>query len=149
MAVLHVDWLETTSIHGAEHGATISLILDRSEPGQGPRLHRHPYDETWVVEEGNIAFVYFQAAHDRPPARLEFPRWIVDAGLLDDVMTVVRAETIAATGYPYAIEAADAVAVISAHDRAQFYAAFQQFADRENLAFSFSRKSLSKNRRRV
>lgn len=100
-------------------------------------------------QRSDLAFVYFQAAHDRPPARLEFPRWIVDAGLLDDVMTVVRAETIAATGYPYAIEAADAVAVISAHDRAQFYAAFQQFADRENLAFSFSRKSLSKNRRRV
>ena len=96
-----------------------------------------------------LAFVYFQAAHDRPPARLEFPRWVLDAGLLDEVMTVVRAETIAATGYPYAIEAADAVAVISAHDRAQFYATFQEFADREGLAFSFSRKALSKNRRRV
>jgi molybdate-binding protein len=82
-------------------------------------------------------------------ARLEFPRWVLDAGLLDDVMTIVRAETIAATGYPYAIEAADAVAVISAHDRAQFYMTFQEFADREGLAFSFSRKALSKNRRRA
>jgi mannose-6-phosphate isomerase-like protein (cupin superfamily) len=32
------------------------LILDHSEPGQGPRLHRHPYDETWVVQEGSLAF---------------------------------------------------------------------------------------------
>jgi quercetin dioxygenase-like cupin family protein len=47
---------------GADHGATISLIFDTSEPGQGPRLHRHPYDETWVVEEGNVTF---QAGEER------------------------------------------------------------------------------------
>lgn len=27
---------------GAEHEASISLILDHSPPGHGPRLHRHP-----------------------------------------------------------------------------------------------------------
>lgn len=96
-----------------------------------------------------IGFVYFQAALDRPPARIEFPRWLLDAGLLDQVMDVVRAEVIAGTGYPYPIEAADAVAVISVVDRAQFYAQFQEFAEREGLRFSFSRKALSKSRRRV
>jgi hypothetical protein len=96
-----------------------------------------------------VGFVYFQAALDRPPARLEFPRWQLDAGLLDQVMEVVRAEVIAGTGYPYPIEAADAVAVISAHDRAAFYALFQSFAEREGLRLSFSRKALSKSRRRV
>ncbi len=45
-----------TNIPGSETGASISLILDQSEPGQGPRLHRHPYDETWVVHEGNLTF---------------------------------------------------------------------------------------------
>lgn len=96
-----------------------------------------------------VAFVYFQAATDRPPARLELPRWVLDAGLLDDVMRVVRAETIAGNGYPYPIESADAVAVISAPDRAQFYALLQDFAADAGLALSFSRKALSKNRRRV
>ena len=48
--------LENAHLIGADHGATISLILDRSEPGDGPRLHRHPYDETWVVVEGNVTF---------------------------------------------------------------------------------------------
>jgi hypothetical protein len=97
----------------------------------------------------SIAFVYFQAALDRPPARLELPGWVLDAGQLDAVMDVVRAEVIVGNGYPYPIEAADAVAVISLEDRRQFYALFQEWADREELPFTFSRKALSKSRRRV
>jgi len=96
-----------------------------------------------------VAFVYFQAALDRPPARVEFPRWVLDAGLLDQVMDTVRAETIVGNGYPYPIEAADAVAVITTEDRARFYRLFQEFAEREGLPFGFSRKALSKSRRRV
>jgi mannose-6-phosphate isomerase-like protein (cupin superfamily) len=46
----------TGNMRGADHGASITLILDHSEPGHGPRLHRHPYDETWVVHEGHLTF---------------------------------------------------------------------------------------------
>jgi quercetin dioxygenase-like cupin family protein len=56
MPIISAGTLATGNLKGAEHGATISLILDHSEPGQGPRLHRHPYDETWVVQEGNLTF---------------------------------------------------------------------------------------------
>jgi hypothetical protein len=100
-------------------------------------------------QKGDIAFVYFQAAVDRPPARLEFPRWVLEAGLLDRTLDAVRAEVIAGNGYPYPLEAADAVAVIAVPDRAQFYSVFQQFAERRGLALTFSRKALSKSRRRV
>ena len=100
-------------------------------------------------QQGDVAFAYFQASADRPPARLEFPRWLLTSGRLDAVMDALRAETIAGNGYPYPLEAADAVAVISMTDRAQFYALFQDFAARSGLAFDFSRKSLSKSRRRV
>src|SRR5690349_12097489 len=44
------------NIKGIDYGATVSLILDHSQPGEGPRLHRHPYDETWVVLDGNLTF---------------------------------------------------------------------------------------------
>jgi mannose-6-phosphate isomerase-like protein (cupin superfamily) len=56
MPLINPSSLPTGNVKGADHGATISLILDHSEPGCGPRLHKHPYDETWVVIAGNITF---------------------------------------------------------------------------------------------
>jgi mannose-6-phosphate isomerase-like protein (cupin superfamily) len=62
MPVINVAMLDDRTLKGVDHGATISLILDESEPGRGPRLHRHPYDETWVVERGDLTF---QVGDDR------------------------------------------------------------------------------------
>jgi mannose-6-phosphate isomerase-like protein (cupin superfamily) len=56
MPLINASSLPTGNLKGADHGATISLILDHSEPGDGPRLHKHPYDETWVVIEGHLTF---------------------------------------------------------------------------------------------
>ena len=56
MPVIKAGTLSDGTIKGADHGASISLILDESEPGRGPRLHRHPYDETWVVLAGQLTF---------------------------------------------------------------------------------------------
>ena len=95
-----------------------------------------------------VAFCYFQTTSTRPPVRLEFPRWMLDDGILEPVLDVVRAEVIAGQGYPYAIESADAVAVITMQDRAEFYGVFQDFMERQGLKFTFSTKSVSKGRRR-
>lgn len=38
---------------GADHGAVpFSIILVHAAPGAGPRLHRHPYAEVFVIESG-------------------------------------------------------------------------------------------------
>jgi NurA domain len=95
-----------------------------------------------------VAFCYLQTTSTRPPVRLEFPRWMLDDGILEPVLDVVRAEVIAGQGYPYAIESADAVAVITMQDRAEFYGVFQDFMEKQGLKFTFSTKSLSKSRRR-
>jgi hypothetical protein len=73
---------------------------------------------------------------------------MLDDGLLEPVLDVVRAEIIAGNGYPYAIETADAVAVITMQDRQEFYGQFQEFMQRQGMKFTFSTKSISKGRRR-
>jgi hypothetical protein len=43
------------TFEGGAHGpASISFFLVHNQPGQGPRLHQHPYDETFVILEGHV-----------------------------------------------------------------------------------------------
>jgi quercetin dioxygenase-like cupin family protein len=67
MPVIKASTLKNGNLKGADHGATISVILDHSGPGQGPRLHRHPYDETWVVQEGTVTFQLADERHQAGP----------------------------------------------------------------------------------
>ncbi len=41
---------------GHEHGASVSFFLSRNVPGSGPELHTHPYEETFIVQDGNVLF---------------------------------------------------------------------------------------------
>lgn len=42
---------------GAEHGEVpFCVILVHSQPGVGPKLHRHPYAEVFIVEAGEATF---------------------------------------------------------------------------------------------
>lgn len=96
-----------------------------------------------------VAFCYIRLAAERPPARIEAPRWLVESGEAAAIVDRVRAEcVIGAGGYPYAIETADAVAVLQQADRERFYALFQQFAEQQGIPFRVSRKQLSKQARR-
>ncbi len=94
-----------------------------------------------------VAFTYLKT-NDNPPARLELPRWIYDAGLLDAVMDYVRGEIIIGGGYPYVIETADQVAVLQAEDRQLFFRLLQEWAEKSEIPFRFSRKMISKLMRR-
>lgn len=98
---------------------------------------------------GGITFTYLQTTSDGPPARLELPGWLLDDDHeFERALNLIRAECVVGNGYPYALETADAVAVISVEDRQRFYAAFQQFAEKEGLAMRQARKAQSKAMRR-
>jgi mannose-6-phosphate isomerase-like protein (cupin superfamily) len=46
----------SATFNGHEHGAQVSFFLSRNRPGTGPGLHRHPYEEVFIVEEGDVLF---------------------------------------------------------------------------------------------
>ena len=97
----------------------------------------------------DVVFTYVRLTADRPPARVELPRWVMERGHTEAVLNVVRAECIVGLGYPYVIETADAVAVMNPADRERFTALFQQFVEQEGLYITLARKALSKQQRRV
>ena len=41
---------------GYRHGARVSIIVVDAPPGDGPKLHRHPYEEVFVIHEGAATF---------------------------------------------------------------------------------------------
>jgi mannose-6-phosphate isomerase-like protein (cupin superfamily) len=60
--VVGLDELPSTAtareLVGADHGGTgVCLIFVDAPPGHGPSLHRHPYEEVFVVQEGEATFV--------------------------------------------------------------------------------------------
>ncbi len=96
-----------------------------------------------------ICFTYVKTNSGRP-ARLEFPRWLLCAGMLDRVIDWVRAEAVVGTGYPYAIQAADAAAVIDFRDRQRYQRALEEFGQRHSIrTMQASAKQASKERRRT
>lgn len=44
------------TFEGYRYGANVSFFLSDTSPGQGPDLHTHPYDEVFVVREGELTF---------------------------------------------------------------------------------------------
>src|SRR5499426_2419790 len=96
-----------------------------------------------------VGFVYLKTGATSPPARLEIPLWVLERGLLDQVIDLVIAEVVVGNGYPYVIQSADAAAVINSRDREAFYAIFQRFAREQEIGLRISQKAASKSRRRI
>lgn len=99
-------------------------------------------------QQGDITFTYLKSTREGYPARLEFPRWIIESGRLNQVIDWIRGELIIGNGYPYVIETADQAAVLKAEDRQTFYRILQDWAEEQELKLRFSRKMVSKTRRR-
>ena len=48
----------TVTLEGEPYGSGVSLFLiDYVRTGEGPKLHKHPYPETWIVRDGRVRFV--------------------------------------------------------------------------------------------
>lgn len=55
--VVQRDQLADSELQGYElGGANLSLIFIDLEPGGGPSLHRHPYEEIFIILEGQATY---------------------------------------------------------------------------------------------
>jgi len=46
----------TVEFEGEAHGASVSFILVDMPPGEGVRLHTHPYAEIFIVQQGHATY---------------------------------------------------------------------------------------------
>ncbi|MEZ5305897.1 MAG: DNA double-strand break repair nuclease NurA [Pyrinomonadaceae bacterium] len=98
--------------------------------------------------EPSVGFVYLATGSKGLPARIDIPAWIFSEEMLDDLIEVVLAESVVGLGYPYALETADATALISFEDRRVFIEALAGMEAGFEAAAGFGRKEISKARRR-
>ena len=105
------------------------------------------YKNRQIDHSKRIIFTYLKT-NQGYPARIEMPIWMHEADIVERVLNWVRAETIVGGGYPYAIETADQTAVLQTSDRQIFFRILQDWAKQEDLQLRWSRKMMSKLRRR-
>lgn len=57
MAIAPVDIAADANIEGYLIGSPVSIIREFTDTvGSGPRLHRHPYSETFLIHRGRALF---------------------------------------------------------------------------------------------
>jgi len=56
-----------STFDGHEHGAQVSFFISHNRPGTGPELHRHPYEETFIVQEGDVLFTVGESTIEAGP----------------------------------------------------------------------------------
>ncbi|MBO9540764.1 DNA double-strand break repair nuclease NurA [bacterium] len=148
LATMLASWRGLSGTGGVSDAALLAGRLEWGDRTPTAICAREGILDNYGDWARRIGFCYLQTNADAPPARLEYPLWIQEAGLLDEVLDVVRADAIAGGGYPYTLAAADATAVLSAADRDGFYRTVQEFLDVRGVPLRFSKKALSKLRRR-
>ena len=70
---------------GAEHGLDVTILFVDAQAWRGPALHRHPYSEVFIVQEGEATFTLDDAtvaarAGDILVARPNQPLAFVNSG---------------------------------------------------------------------
>ena len=58
------DFPSKDEFEGADLGISVSVILVDMAPGDGVRLHTHPYAEIFIVQEGHASYTVGAATID-------------------------------------------------------------------------------------
>jgi hypothetical protein len=131
------------AVAGLQDSTIFSRIL---EPGERSATF---VSRSSVVQRhyGKHEVRFFYLKGDEEIARVEFPRWVEDRGLLDLVHALVLDQCHRGQGYPVALSEAHEQAVVTGADREQFQYLVELALSEKRLPIATSAKSRSKRTR--
>jgi hypothetical protein len=92
----------------------------------------------------SVAFFYMQSS-GQMPSKIEIPRWVYEAGMVDDIANVIRAQCIVRPGYPDIIHRAHEYTAINQSEAEQFDRMLDRFAATNHITIYKSAKELNKH----
>lgn len=95
-----------------------------------------------------LLFTYLNTGSGQSLDRVGIPKWVHEEGMVDEVLSTVRAQAAVGRGFPEILSAADADAVISNTDRDRFLEIMQTFSEANDIDIRWVDKALNKRRRR-
>jgi mannose-6-phosphate isomerase-like protein (cupin superfamily) len=83
--VLNRSELDESELQGINAGVGVCLIFIDLPPGEGPKLHRHPYEEIFIILEGTPRFRVGDETLEAAPGQIvivrpSVPHAFVNAG---------------------------------------------------------------------
>jgi len=90
-----------------------------------------------------VAFFYMRVSNGLP-ARVEFPAWMYEEGMVDKVADIIRAECVIRSNYPDILMRAHEAAVIKMNEHGLFYGMLDNFCKAHGIRINKSAKNFHK-----
>ena len=90
-----------------------------------------------------IAFFYMRVSNGLP-ARVEFPAWMYEEGMVDKIADIIRAECVIRSNYPDILMRAHEAAVIKMNEHELFYGMLDNFCKAHGIRINKSAKNFHK-----
>jgi hypothetical protein len=118
---------------------TRAFISDRDDKGRENKSVLDLYGRY----RDSIAFFYIQSSGGLP-SKVEVPKWVFEAGMVDSIADIVRAQCIVRPGYPDIIHRAHEYTAINQSEAEQFDRILDRFAADNHIKIYKSAKELNK-----
>jgi hypothetical protein len=82
---------------------------------------KHSLLDGYYEEFSDDIYFFYQKIHSGFPIRVEFPKWIYNANLVEDLAQVIAAQVVIGDGYPYVLLRAHETAILEGADRDRFF----------------------------
>lgn len=105
--------------------------------------YRGNVDGKRVDYSNQMCFAYLRVNSQRP-VRIEFPRWVVAEGKLNDITRLICASSAIGAGYPYELSKAHENVVLGSEDQANFQRVVEAIASQNEFEFAASLKHIRK-----